>query len=114
MSQHIQFVQAARQCNTCSAGQTATFVRHTAASYGISLEVNRFLRCMWGILQSKKAWVLADAAQENHERIQGQWQKESPCKEVLEQAKRSANTDRNAQIMRLVFECNEAWQLGEL
>ena len=60
----------------------------------------------------KKAWVLADAAQENHERIQGQWQKESPCKEVLEQAKRSANTDCNAQIMRLVFECNEAMAIG--
>ena len=38
--------------------------------------------------------------QENQEGIQGQWQEESPFKEVLEQVKRSADTDCGAQKMR--------------
>ena len=57
---------------------------------------------MWEYFTLKRAWekkILADAAQEKQEGIQGQWQQESPFKEVLEQAKRNADTDCNAQIM---------------
>ena len=47
--------------------------------------------------------ILADAAQEKQEGKQGQWQQESPFKEVLEQVKRSADTDCNAQILRRAY-----------
>ena len=66
----------------------------------------QFLRGMWEYLTFKRAWarkVSADAPQEKQEGIQGQWQQESPFKEVLEQVKRSADTDCNAQIMRRAY-----------
>ena len=47
--------------------------------------------------------IFADAAQENQEGIHGQWHKESPLKEVLEQVKRSADTDCGAQTVRRAY-----------
>ena len=46
--------------------------------------------------------ILADVAREKQEGKQGQWQQESPFKEVLEQIKRSADTDCGPQTMRRV------------
>ena len=51
--------------------------------------------------QKKK--VLADAAKEKQEGIQGQWQQESPFKEVLEQVKGYPDTDCSAHIMGRAF-----------
>ena len=42
----------------------------------------------------------ADAAQEKQEGKRGQWQQESPFKEVSEQAKRSSDTDCGHQTLR--------------
>ena len=42
----------------------------------------------------------ADAARERQEGIQGQWQQESPFREVLKQVKRSADVDCGPQTMR--------------
>ena len=53
--------------------------------------------------------IVADAAQEKQEGIQGQWQQTSPFKEVVEQVQRSVDTDCNAQMMRRA--CN-AMKLG--
>ena len=44
--------------------------------------------------------ILADAAWEQQEGIQGQCQQESPFREVLEQVKRSADADSGPQMMR--------------
>ena len=55
---------------------------------------------LWNVRVFHRAWprkILAEAAQEKQEGIQGQWQQESPFKEVLEQVKRNAYTDCNAQ-----------------
>ena len=41
---------------------------------------------------------MADAAQEKQEGMQGQWQQKSSFREVLEQVRRSADTDCNAQM----------------
>ena len=72
----------------------------------------QFLRCMWCILQSKKHgyWRLQRRKIKKEYRVNGK----ISMQRSLEQAKRSANTDCNAQIMRLVFECNESWKLGKL
>ena len=50
---------------------------------------------MWEYFTLKSAWtrkILADAAQEKQEEIQGHWQQESPFNEVLE-LERNADTD---------------------
>ena len=44
-----------------------------------------------------------DAAKEVQEGIQGQWQQESPFKEVLEQVKEYSDTDCNAYMMRRAY-----------
>ena len=44
--------------------------------------------------------ILADAAQEKQEGTRGQWQQESPFKEVLGHVKRNADEDCNPQMMR--------------
>ena len=69
----------------------------------------QFLRGMWEYFALKSAWarkILADAAQEG---MPGQWQYESPSKEVLEQAKRSADTDCGPHTMRRAY---SAMKLG--
>ena len=80
--------------------------------------IEQFLRGMreYSILKRAGARkVLADAAQEKQERIQGQWQQESPFKEVLQHVERNADTDCNAQIMRRAhIQCKEVGQLGKL
>ena len=56
----------------------------------------------WDYFILKRAWagkILADGAQQKQEGKQGQWQQESSFKEVLEQARRSADTDCSAQTM---------------
>ena len=72
----------------------------------------QFLRGMWEYFTLKRAWArknLADAAQEKQEGKQGQWQYESPFKEVLEQVRRSADTDCGPQTMRRAY---SAMKLG--
>ena len=67
----------------------------------------QFLGGMSEYFTLQKAWarkILADAAQEKQEGMSGQWQQESPFNEVLDQVKRSADTDCGPQTM---------WQLGE-
>ena len=57
---------------------------------------------MWEYFTIKRAWakkILADAAKVVQEGIQGQWQQESPFKEVLEQVKGYSDTDCNAYMM---------------
>ena len=57
---------------------------------------------MWEYFTIKRARakkVLADAAKEKHEGIQGQWQQEPPFKEVLEQVKGYPDTDCDAYMM---------------
>ena len=49
-----------------------------------------------------------DAAREKQEGIQGQWQHESPFREVFEQVKRNADTDCYAQIMRRACNAKES------
>ena len=77
----------------------------------------QFLRGMWEYFTLKRACarkILADAAQGKQEGIQGQWQQESPIKEVLEQVKRNADTDCNAKIMRRAYSAGQSGQLGKL
>ena len=72
--------------------------------YGRYLEVNNFLRGMRDYFTLERAGarkIPADAAQEKQEGKQGQWQQESPFKEVLEQVKRSADTECGSRAMRL-------------
>ena len=61
---------------------------------------------MWEYFTIKRARakkVLADAAKEDHEGIQGQWQQEPPFKEVLEQIQRHPNMDCDAYMMRRAY-----------
>ena len=58
--------------------------------------------------------ILEDAAREKEEGIQGQWQQESPFREVLEQVRKSADADCGPQRMRQGYLCNAEWQLGRL
>ena len=70
-----------------------------------------FLRGVWAyFILNRRAGarkILADAAQENHEGKQGQWQQKSPFKEVSGYRLRSPD---NARCLHR----KEAWQLGEL
>ena len=62
-------------------------------------EVNNFCAECRSISTIKRAWagmILADATPEKQKGIQGQWQKESLFKDVLERVNRNADTDGNA------------------
>ena len=66
----------------------------------------QFLRGMWEYFTLKRTRArktAADAAQEKREGMQGHWQQESFFKEVLEQVKRSADTDCNAKMLRRAY-----------
>ena len=91
---------AVLQCKTCSAGQAVTKVKewkevveknaHRGGLWKI-FGSEQFLREMWEHFTLNSACarrILADAAQEKQEGTQGQWQKESTFKEVLEQVKK--------------------------
>ena len=86
--------------------------RLVVAGYGKFLEVNNFLRGMWEHFDSHESVrarkMLADAAQVKQEGTQGEWQQESPFKEVLEQVKRHADTNCNAQIMRRAYSAKKS------
>ena len=63
----------------------------------------------------KEGWakkILADAAQEKQGGILGKWQQESPFREVLEQVKRSADTDCNAK-KDAVRTLQRSWAFGK-
>ena len=51
----------------------------------------------------KKKKILANASREKQEGMQGQWQQESPFREVLEQVKGNAHMDCGTQMMRRVY-----------
>ena len=58
-----------------------------------------------------RAWgraVSADAEKEKQEGIQGQWQLESPFKEVMEQIEKHSDMSCNAYIMRRAYYAGEA------
>ena len=66
---------------------------------------------MWEYFTLERAEVreiLADASLEKQQGIQGQWQQESPFRDVLEQAKRNAVFQNDASRLP----CNEERQLG--
>ena len=66
----------------------------------------QFLRGMWWYFTLERVGarkILADAAEEKQEGIQGQLQQESPFKEVLEQVRRSADTDCGPHRMRRAY-----------
>ena len=96
----------------CAAGQTATEIMamervvEKKAHRGKVWKVfgcERFLGGMSEYFTLKRAGARknrADAAREKQEGKQGQWQQESPFKEVLEQVKRSADADCAPQTMR--------------
>ena len=68
----------------------------------------QFLRGMWRCFTFTRAWarkIPADATQAKQEGIQGQWQDESLFK--VEQVKRSADTDCNAQMMRRAYNAKQ-------
>ena len=77
----------------------------------------QFPRGMWEYFTLKRAGatkIPADAAQEKQEGKRSQWQQKSHFKEVLEQIKRSADTDCNAQIVRRAYNAKGVGQLGKL
>ena len=56
----------------------------------------QFTRGMWEYFSQKRD----DAAREKQEGIQGQWQQESPFREIMEQARRDEDTESSSEIMR--------------
>ena len=85
-----------------------------ARRYGRFSEVNNFCAERGSISLSKEQWarkMLADAAQEKQEGIQGQRQQASLFKEVFEQVKRNADTDCNAQIVRRAYNAKQSGNL---
>ena len=63
----------------------------------------QFIRGMWEYFTLERAGartIVADAAREKREGIQGQWQQEYPFREVLQQVKRSADADSGHHMMR--------------
>ena len=63
----------------------------------------QFIRGVWQYSTLKRSEVkkiLDDASRERQEGIQGQWQKESPCREVLEQVRGNADVGCASQMMR--------------
>ena len=60
----------------------------------------QFIRGMWEYFTLERAEVRKKASREKQEGIQGQWQQESPFREVLEQVKKSADADCGPQMMR--------------
>ena len=55
-----------------------------------------------------------DAAREKQEGIQGQWQQESPFREMMEQARRDEYTESSSEIMRKsnIAKRGSRWALG--
>ena len=67
------------------------------------MENEQFIRGMWEYFTLKRAEakkILEDASRERQEGIQGQWQQESPFREVLEQVRRNVDIGCDAQMMR--------------
>ena len=63
----------------------------------------QFLNGMWEYFTLKRAEakrIREDAARERQEGIQGQWQQESPVREVLEQSRGNVGMGCGAQMMR--------------
>ena len=66
-----------------------------------------------GVFYSAGARKLpADAGREKQEGIQGQWQHESPFREVLQEVKRGADADCRPQMMRRCYYAmkNDSWE----
>ena len=69
------------------------------------------MRGMWEYFTFKRAWakkVLADAAKEKQEGIQGQWQQEPPFKEVREQVKWYSDTNCDAYMVRRAYHAEKS------
>ena len=63
----------------------------------------QFTRGTWSISLLKRAEakrIRDDAAREKQEGIQGQWQRESPVRKILEHARRNEDVGCRAEIMR--------------
>ena len=60
----------------------------------------------------KEKRFLEDAKKEKQEGMQGQWQQESPAKEVLNQVRRCADTDCTPKMMRFGYDAlkNGDWE----
>ena len=83
------------------------------AGYGIFSEGNNFCAECVSISLSRgygQGMISVDAAQAKQERIQGQWQRESLLKEVLEQVRRNADTECNAQKKRRAYSAKKSGQ----
>ena len=55
--------------------------------------------------------ILEDATRERQEGIQGQWQQESPFREILEHVRGNVDMGCGLQMMRKGFFANKGWQL---
>ena len=67
---------------------------------------DQFIQMMWEYFcleRVKAKKFLKNAEKGKHEGIQGQWQQESPAKEILEQVKSSADTDSTPEMMRFGY-----------
>ena len=63
---------------------------------------DQYIQGMWeyfSLERAKAKKFLKDAEKEKQEEIQGQWQRDSPVKEFLEQVK-SADTDGTPKMMK--------------
>ena len=70
----------------------------------------QFINGMWEYFSLKRAEAnksLEDAARDRQEGTQGQWQQESPFREVLEQVRGNVDMECSAQIMRRKLYRNE-------
>ena len=63
---------------------------------------------------SKGKMIRDDAAQEKQERTRGQWEQESPFKEILEQSRRNEDVGCNSELMRKGFYHNKGQQMGKI
>ena len=64
---------------------------------------DQYIQGMWEYFSlegAKAKEFLKDAEEEKQDGIQGQWQRESPAKEFLEQVKSSADTDCTPKMMK--------------
>ena len=66
----------------------------------------QFTRGMWEYFTLRRAEakrIRDDTAREKQEGIQGQWQQESPFREILEQARRNEDMGCGSEVMRKGF-----------
>ena len=66
----------------------------------------QFIRGVWEYFTLKRAEVkkiLDDGSRERQEGIQGQWQQESPFREIMEQVRGNADMRCSAQMIRKSF-----------